>query len=421
MTRKIVWIAGLLAAVTTAAASAEELNLSGLVTYGKQTQDARLEAKLQAVEKAHAVKQRRSEPERLPKADTSVVPVAASYATASSSAINSTHDNAVHGGMLNDSTVVYDGMMHDSNMVYGGMDSYAGAVGYPGNCQSCNTYGGGYDCQSCQPCYPPCNSCQPACQPKCQPSCCCTGLYMLGEATYFRYHRADGVRVGTAADDPLEFDLELAPRVTVGFIEDNGYGVRLRWWDYDHRANGVNGNYLDVDTYTFDLEAFRAVTIAEDFILEFSAGARYNDFLETMVDNDDGGLRTNAFRGFGGIVGLQLNHVLMCCDSSALSIFGRARGAIMMDDKHVTNTEVNGAMQDVRLLDVTQGMMELAVGFEVTYRYGGLLFFGQGAAEYQNWFNYSSAFDQLTAMGELFDGSSDVGFGGVVASIGVSR
>jgi hypothetical protein len=96
-----------------------------------------------------------------------------------------------------------------------------------------------------------------------------------------------------------------------------------------------------------------------------------------------------------------------------------------MDDKDIFNlTQVGTAppvTQQVRLLDVTVGMTELAFGYDfVAPLQNGAYAFAGVQAEWQNWFNFSSSFVD-TANDENFGGPSDVGFGGFGIRVGVAR
>ena len=243
------------------------------------------------------------------------------------------------------------------------------------------------------------------------------GLFVMGELMLLRYHRADGTRAGPMANQSVEFDLELAPRVTLGYVFAGGFGGRFRWWYYDHEASN-NDSSLEVDTTVFDAELFAVHHLNPRLTCELSAGLRFNDFTERMTVISANALRTNTFNGFGGIVGLEGRQVLYAGRQVDVVFFGRARGAILMDDKTIMNT--GDASQSVKLLDVPVGMAELAIGFETAITTpGGTVWFIQTAAEWQQWYNYSSSFDFLTDPN--FDGQSDVGFGGVVLAVGVTR
>jgi hypothetical protein len=240
----------------------------------------------------------------------------------------------------------------------------------------------------------------------------------MGEALWFRYHRADGVRVGVNAGEDVEFDFEITPRITVGWVGPDGLGARLRFWEFDHNGDALDqalepGSQVQVDTYLFDLEVFDTFCLNQQWDLELSAGIRYCEFLEQMQDIDAAETRLNAFTGFGGLASAELRRGV-----GAGVAWVRTRAAILMDDKDIFNG--NGPDQ-VRLLDATVGMTELAFGYDLVMplRRGAYVFAGV-QLEWQNWYNFSSSFED-TANTEDFGGPSDVGFGGFGCRAGVAR
>ena len=93
-----------------------------------------------------------------------------------------------------------------------------------------------------------------------------------------------------------------------------------------------------------------------------------------------------------------------------------------MDDKLIDNDDGTDS-QERDLLDSTQGMTEIALGLEYSECLdSGATLFLRASAEWQNWFNYSSSFEDVDGgggSGEAFGGQSDVGFGGYVLSAGL--
>jgi hypothetical protein len=270
-----------------------------------------------------------------------------------------------------------------------------------------------------------CDSGCDSCCDSCCDVCCDEGegsWIVIGELTFFRYHRADGVRTGTTilGVDDAEFDFEISPRVTIGYQGGDGLGLRARWWDYHHTAAAfgpsIGPNHgITVETYTLDLEVFDTIQLNSVWTAEISAGIRINEFEEVMREFLT--YRENDFEGFGGVVGLELKR----CIGEGLAVFARVRGAILMDDKNVTNIDLlNAVVNDVVLLDSTQGMMEIALGVEANWDLDyNAVAFARLSGEWQNWYNYSSEFDGVVGE-DFFDGPSDVGFGGFVVSLGLA-
>src|SRR6185295_15425310 len=107
---------------------------------------------------------------------------------------------------------------------------------------------------------------------------------------------------------------EITPRITAGWVRDDGLGVRGRYWQFDQVAAAVGpdevGTDVAVDTYTIDVEVFDTFCLNCDWDLEVAAGLRYVDFLEEMHDlppNGEGDeSRFNSFTGWGGLASVEL-------------------------------------------------------------------------------------------------------------------
>jgi len=274
--------------------------------------------------------------------------------------------------------------------------------GYDGGCcpAQCGCSCGGCSCGTCG-CFEPC--------------CHSQGLWATAELMFFRYHRADGVRVGDDAPvENVEFDFEATVRLTLGWVSSSGLGARVRWWEFDQNAAGVEPrDNLGVDTYNLDVEVFDTFCLNRNWDLELSAGIRYNHFIEQATDAN--AFRTNVFHGYGGILGAEVRR-LVCCNHV---LWARGRLAILMDDKIVSNQAF-----DPRLTDVVVAQTELAFGYNYivplcdnSYVFAGV------AAEWQLWSNFSSSYDGMAFGGaeDRFDGQSDVGFGGFGIQAGLVR
>lgn len=243
-------------------------------------------------------------------------------------------------------------------------------------------------------------------------SCCApwqSGLFFEFEATFFRYYRADGRRVGTggpADDDVRESDMHFAPRYTLGYYMAPGLGLRARYWHFSDNWTAPQPGGLAVDTRVLDIEVFKQLRFGDGFSLELSGGLRYNQFAEAM--NDNGDIRTNNFQGFGIVGGLEARQVL----ANWATIYGKSRLAILVDDKDRFNTGLSETLYDTPV-----GMLEIGAGLECGWNYrNGSRFYTRIGGEIQNWFNYSSNFDGITE--SRWTGASDVGFVGLVFGLG---
>ena len=140
--------------------------------------------------------------------------------------------------------------------------------------------------------------CESSCCDSCFSNCCrgCgNGLIFAAEATFFRFHEATGVEDGQGSD--AEFDFEASPRITLGFVNCNGRGARLRWWDYDHDTQSDRHRDIEVDTYNIDLEVFQVIDLPCCVTLDLSAGIRYNEFYHFYESEGSNSNDEHAFSG----------------------------------------------------------------------------------------------------------------------------
>ena len=286
-----------------------------------------------------------------------------------------------------------------------------------GGCDSGACDSGGCDTSSCDS-----GGYTTTCCTCSQPQCCCdqSCWFCEGEATFFRYHRADGVRVGGEVEefesnyDLVEFDFEASPRLAIGYISPDGLGVRARCWKYKHTAIGTEDfprqPFISVDTYTIDFEVLERLCVGCYSTLEISAGMRYNYFEETIFDEYDDNLQQVRFKGFGGMVGAQLNRRL----AVGGALYVRARGTILMDDKDLFTVDDS----PIVLSDTTVGVTEIGFGYIYSQclRSGAKVSANFGV-EWQNWYNYSNTMDTQVDIRS----SEDVGFGGMLVGIGLER
>ena len=264
------------------------------------------------------------------------------------------------------------------------------------------------------------NACGDCCYDNCCDPCAggAGGIGFFGEAEvlFLRYHRADGVRVGSdVPGDNAEFDFDPAMRYTAGLIGPGGMGARIRYFDYDHTAASVNGGQIGVDLWNIDVEAFEAFALNDVWALEVSGGIRFTNFREAMLDVVDTEARQIGVDAVGGIVGLEARR------ATGLGVlYARSRFAIIQGDKQLFNSATGVATQGVELLDVTSSVLELAIGSELNYQLGnGAVLFGRSGREWQQYNELSSAYDFVTSE-SFWDGDSAVGFGGFTFAAGVS-
>lgn len=252
------------------------------------------------------------------------------------------------------------------------------------------------------------------------------GLVWFGatEALFARYYRTDGVRVGTGtsatADERAQFEFNISPRVTLGFVGPGGLGFRGQWWEYGHVEDAFvsattatpPAQRFALDAYTVDLEIFEAFTINSNWSVELSGGARHSGFKEQMMDNAE--MRLNRFNGIGPIVGIEGRRRFFNGQ-----LYGRLQAATLFGDK----LRDNSSDPPLELSDTVHSQFEISVGYRAARPLGS---FGTlswwGGVEATEWLAVSSSFNQD---GDVFQedewvGDSDVGFASFVFGLGVA-
>ena len=191
----------------------------------------------------------------------------------------------------------------------------------------------------------------------------------------------------------LSFDLKAAPRITVGYTAANGMGIRARWWEFSQVETGNAqdpADFIDVDTYTVDLELFHNLALNDVFDMEISGGVRYNDFREALHDVSSGAdrLHLNEFDGIGLLGALEFRGHLYRHGA----VFGRGRIAGVVGDK----IAFDDITDPVLLNDTIQGMYELALGYEYSRTLSnGTVLFAEVAGELQHWQQWLRGHQQL--------------------------
>lgn len=271
-----------------------------------------------------------------------------------------------------------------------------------------------------------CSDCDPCGESGC--GCGGGGIVFQAEALFFKYFRADGMRAGNydnvpaVSTDDIEFQYSITPRLTLGYVFDNGLGIRTRWWQYDQDGDAIFPDTLvamGVDAQTVDLELFEVFDLNDRWSVEIAGGIRYNDFKEWMIDSIPDATRSNSFSGFGGEISLEARRSL----GRWGGLYLRGREAILQGDKTVLNYRPATTDQNAILRDSTLSMTEIAMGYEYTRQLRRAVVTVRTGYEWQNWSNFSSAFTPVTTAptnpGANFAGASDVGFSGFTASLGI--
>lgn len=294
-----------------------------------------------------------------------------------------------------------------------------------------------------------------SCGSCCDDVCCRPhGLYAGGAVVWVKPHFQQNVGLGEtllpvanvaiATQVPFDYDYDPSSRVWLGYVNEEGLGVRGSWWQYDHAAPQVSAidsgplsglgaftadvfgatglttltqgdavlanHSLQLDVY--DLEATKRI-FAGKTALTFSGGARYvslrqrytasflalNQALIGLVEND------LAFDGIGPTVGLELVRPL---GFSGFALYGATRGSILFGSyTQEFGTATAATFESLRRREEqAMGIFEAQIGAEYAYIMGnGARLFARGVVEAQYWTATGSASSNYTDMGLI-------GFGG---------
>ena len=286
-------------------------------------------------------------------------------------------------------------------------------------------------------CVADCESC-PTCQPMCpdyrgpEPCFDCIkpwgGLVIGAEATFLKPHDNFGVGMdvninGNTGSESAEFGYELAPRVWLGYVQGDGLGFRVSYWQFDHTTTapgegmlvvpGADSVSVNYDTYVFDAEFTDTRNIADKWYMMITGGVRYVHYGLNVAFLADGAPTT--FNGdFAGVVddftgeGLTSSIKLRRMVRPWASLFVMGRGSVVMgDSRSYVNNELDGLVM-IRRTDVLRYMWEGQIGGEVHVdTVGGSRLFARGALETQSW--------------DGFGQGDAVGFSGFTAAVGMER
>ncbi|MBM4091723.1 MAG: hypothetical protein FJ276_20195 [Planctomycetes bacterium] len=236
---------------------------------------------------------------------------------------------------------------------------------------------------------------------------CSENGWLIGdiEFLFLTYSQEGGV--GDLDGNRADFDYELAPRFTFAYEGPGTLGIRVRYFDIDTDALSTVGNAVGVEAYYIDLEYYQGVELGCRTELEYSFGARYQDFAQFA--GAPGPVATAGGQGLGGIVGLQLKREFWIGQ-----MYARGRFALMMGDASITD----GTAAPVVANDLTFTYGELGMGYEVSREIGNALLTLRGGFEWQHWGNVAVADTAFGGVGND-DVMEDAGFAGLAAGVGL--
>lgn len=222
------------------------------------------------------------------------------------------------------------------------------------------------------------------------------------EATYLKLEPFNDV-----ATENVVLDLQPAPRLTLGFLRDDGWGIQSRYWQYatDFDAQLIEPNLaliqvdVGLDLYYVDLEAVRMVQ-GRRWGLQATFGGRHASIERRVVGvamlTDAGNVlvgaanQTDGFFG-GGLTGsLEFTRSL---GDSPWQLFANCRGSALWgrESRHATGANINNGVlvsfSESSDASATQAGLESQLGLQwshdLHYLHGTLVC--RTAVEYQLW------------------------------------
>lgn len=247
------------------------------------------------------------------------------------------------------------------------------------------------------------------------------GLVGGFDVVFLKAHGGDFDQLAhqSISPDPLapNNDYEISPRVWLGYVGQSGFGVRGRWFQYQHDLKAGTGvfdevvgrNYLDV--YAVDVEFTQQVALG-CWNLNTGAGLRAGGVTRQatieMLGQPPETL-TSRFEGIGPTLFAELKRPIM---GTGFSLIANGRGSLLFGDSTLewTMSEVAPSRSDIV---VTVGEIQLGVEYARQLGYGATGFV-QGLWEGQLWANSS--------IPGLFGTSrDDLGLTGVAFNFGITR
>ncbi len=231
------------------------------------------------------------------------------------------------------------------------------------------------------------------------------------------YHKEGGIAVGIdtpVGDDGADFDLAAAHRAIARYAIDNKLHAKAKWFFFGSRqATILNPNsFVDLETYNIDLMFGRKFCTGRGSWIELESGARWMEFREDMIDDNDIVQFKRARTDQLGIV----------FGGSAVQRLTRHFSLYMQG--YISYTEgdyrrIAGVQNDV-LQNFDIHSYEVSTGIQIDRRLrDGSNFFFRSGVEFLNYQNIGSAFDN--GNDETLAGFRDVEFAGFSFRFGLRK
>jgi len=209
-------------------------------------------------------------------------------------------------------------------------------------------------------------------------------------------------------------DFEISPRVWFGYVGPSGFGIRSRWFQYQHDLKAGTGvydqsegrNYLDV--YAVDLDFMQQYRFG-NWDLNGGAGIRaggvkrHTTILDLEEEEEEEG--RSRFEGVGPTIFAELKRPIA---NTGISLIAKARGGLLFGDDRWTDSEE----EETYGSGVTVGVGEVQLGAEYARQLGyGTTAFVQCVWEGQLWTNVTP----------MLSHRDDLGLVGLAINFGIAR
>ncbi len=228
---------------------------------------------------------------------------------------------------------------------------------------------------------------------------------------------AHGVLFGDAVTPSNDF--EISPRVWLGYVGQSGFGIRSRWFQYQHDLKAGSGtfdevvgrNYLDV--YAADIEFTQQVDLG-CWKLNAGAGLRAGGVKRRMTLQQlgqDSEAIASRFEGIGPTAFAELRRPIM---GTGISLIVNGRGSVLFGDGRLAWSLDEG---EAFKSDTVVAVGEVQLGAEYARQLGyGATGFVQCLWEGQLWSNSSGV---PCLLGPPM--RDDLGLMGVAFNFGIAR
>jgi len=238
-----------------------------------------------------------------------------------------------------------------------------------------------------------------------------SGLFCDVEMQFMRYFQEGGVT--DVPGSPAQFSFNFTPKIELGYLVADGFGMRTRYWSFDDTALSAAGNPVGVEAYYVDMELFQRYDVACHSSVEVSVGIRYADFVEEVTDLTVPGSLIGGWQGWGGTIGLEAERSLRLG-----RLYARGRCSVLVGDASAGTVLPGPVVIPFYAEGNTVTQAELGIGYEISRNIGRALVSARLGAEWQNWSNVAMADTAFGGIGAT-DVMEDAGWAGFMFALGV--